>query len=352
MPDLAERWTVDPTGFVWTFQLRDDAGLARRRAGHRRGRRVHDPGPPGSRPTTGRPPAPGTRSRSRRPAPRTVMFTLKTPLGGFLQAATQPIAPAHLLAGIPVADLPDDPFGRQPIGSGPFAVASLTDDAAELIPAATPAPRRRSGAGRRRHVAPTRWRPPRRSAGRRGPVPYLAGIEFRFFDDPKALADAYRSGSLDAASGLAAGDGRGARGDGREPGAALSGLDPDGRPAQPATGPSRVREPGRPDGAARGHRPTPDRHRRVRDGPPGRRPARSRRRRRCSTRPPTRPSRTTVDAAEAALKAAGWTQAADGWHLPGAKAPSTSSCSARTRHRTRPRSRRPTGSPATGRRSG
>ena len=33
-------------------------------------------------------------------------------------------------------------------------------------------------------------------------MPYLAGIDFRFFDDEKALADAYRSGSLDAASGL------------------------------------------------------------------------------------------------------------------------------------------------------
>ena len=25
VPDLAERWTVDPSGVVWTFQLRDDA---------------------------------------------------------------------------------------------------------------------------------------------------------------------------------------------------------------------------------------------------------------------------------------------------------------------------------------
>ncbi len=25
VPDLAEHWTVDPTGTMWTFQLRDDA---------------------------------------------------------------------------------------------------------------------------------------------------------------------------------------------------------------------------------------------------------------------------------------------------------------------------------------
>ena len=96
------------------------------------------------------------------------MFTLKTPLGGFLQAATQPIAPAHILAGIPVDQLADRPFGRQPIGSGPFAVASLSNDTAELIPAGTILParcaRRRDDAGRR----PIRSPRPDRRAGRRG----------------------------------------------------------------------------------------------------------------------------------------------------------------------------------------
>jgi len=33
-------------------------------------------------------------------------------------------------------------------------------------------------------------------------MPYLAGIQFRYFADPKALAAAYRQGDLDAASGL------------------------------------------------------------------------------------------------------------------------------------------------------
>jgi ABC-type transport system substrate-binding protein len=34
------------------------------------------------------------------------------------------------------------------------------------------------------------------------PMPYLGGIEFRFFDDSDALSAAYRQGDLDAASGL------------------------------------------------------------------------------------------------------------------------------------------------------
>ena len=100
VPDLAERWTVDPTGAVWTFQLRDDA-------------RWHD-----GEPVTAEDVAftirvlqdpdyrgPGAGSWNEVTVAtdglRTVVFTLATPLGGFLQAATQPIAPAHLLAGDP-----------------------------------------------------------------------------------------------------------------------------------------------------------------------------------------------------------------------------------------------------------
>ena len=58
------------------------------------------------------------------------------------------------------------------------------------------------------------------------PVPYLPGIEFRFFDDPDALADAYRAGGLDAASGLPPAMGRDARRDAGQPLAALSGCRP------------------------------------------------------------------------------------------------------------------------------
>jgi peptide/nickel transport system substrate-binding protein len=124
-------------------------------------------------------------------------------LGGFLQAATQPIAPAHLLAGVPVTELASDPFGQRPIGTGPFALVRLDANSAELVPAGTirpgepgepgmsPSP---SSADSLATAAPTA-RPTEAS-------PYLAGIEFRYFDDAEALASAYRDGDLDAASGL------------------------------------------------------------------------------------------------------------------------------------------------------
>ena len=60
VPDLAERWSVDPTGSVWTFQLRDDA------VWHDGEPVTAETSPTRSassrtRPTTGLPPARGTR---------------------------------------------------------------------------------------------------------------------------------------------------------------------------------------------------------------------------------------------------------------------------------------------------
>ncbi|MFL5711349.1 MAG: ABC transporter substrate-binding protein, partial [Chloroflexota bacterium] len=199
VPDLAEHWTVDPTGTMWTFQLRDDAYW-------------HDGEPVTSddvaytirvlqdKTYTGSAARSWNEVTVQPKGPRTITFSLATPLGGFLQLATQPIAPAHLLADIPVTELPNAPFGHQPIGSGPFAVASLDGQHAELIPAATmlqasptEAPSPASTDSLATPVATAR---PSR------PVPYLAGIDFTFFDDPEELADAFRAGGLDAASGL------------------------------------------------------------------------------------------------------------------------------------------------------
>ncbi len=201
VPDLAERWSVDPDGRVWTFDLRPDA-------------RWHDGEPVTADDVvftiqtlqdsayTG----PGATSWSevevQAVSPTEVTFTLDTPLGGFLQAATQPIAPAHLLGEVPIDLLPDHPFGQQPVGSGPFALATLDDQHAELIPAETAIPP--SAVAPDPSAAPTdslttaspTMRPER-------PTPYLSGIEFKFYDTAQDLAAAYRAGDVDAASGLA-----------------------------------------------------------------------------------------------------------------------------------------------------
>ncbi len=202
VPDLAERWTVDASGRVWTVTLRDGATW-------------HDGEPVTSADVvftiqtlqdpdyTG--PVAGSWSEVTVAAPtdRTVTFTLATPLGGFLQALTQPIAPAHILAGVPVALLPDHPFGLQPIGNGPFALVELTPTSASLVPALViptdgfvPEPLGETPDSLATAL-PTQ-RPER-------PVPYLDGIEFRFALDAESLINAFDAGELDALSGLASG---------------------------------------------------------------------------------------------------------------------------------------------------
>ena len=110
VPDLADTWSVDKEGKVWTFHLRDDATWQDGIPVTAQDvvftiRTLQDPAYMG--------PAAGSWSEVvvRAIGERTVTFTLATPLGGFLQAATQPIAPAHLLADVPVEALADHPFG-------------------------------------------------------------------------------------------------------------------------------------------------------------------------------------------------------------------------------------------------
>ncbi len=196
IPDLAERWAVDPTGTTWTVDLRGDARWHDGQPVTADDvvftiRTLQDPEYRGPSATSWTEVTVVKVDRLR------VTFTLETPLGGFLQALTQPLAPAHVLGDVPVSELPDDPFGQRPVGSGPFALVDLTETSASLIPPSVddgtvePAP---SGVDSFATAGPTE-RPTR-------PVPYLPGIEFQFFTTPDDLAAAFRAGDLDGASGL------------------------------------------------------------------------------------------------------------------------------------------------------
>jgi peptide/nickel transport system substrate-binding protein len=200
LPDLARSWTVDATGSTWTFELRTDArwqdGVPVTAVDVAFTiRTLQDPAYAGPSAGSWQDVTVSTVGS------QTVVFTLSTPLGGFLQAATQPIAPAHLLADVPVDRLPDDPFGRRPVGSGPFALVSLDASSAELRPAGALEPGGASIVGASPGATDS-LATPAPTIRPSLPVPYLAGIEFAFFDDPDALAAAYRRGDLDAASGL------------------------------------------------------------------------------------------------------------------------------------------------------
>lgn len=198
--DLASRWDVTDGGGTWTFHLRpnlrwqdgepltaDDVAFTVSV--------LSDPSYSG----------PGAESwrdvRAITIDPLTVALHLTTPLGGFLQAATQPIAPAHLLAGIPPEDLPDDPFGTQPIGSGPYRLLFLEAGRASLA-AATPVEPTGPGGPNFLTPRPTDSLATAAPTPRSDVAPYIAGFELRYFDDLESLTDAWRDGELDAVSGI------------------------------------------------------------------------------------------------------------------------------------------------------
>lgn len=187
--DLAAGWTVEAKGARWTFRLRADA-------------RWQDGVPVTSDdvvytvrvlqdPAYTGPLAAGWQGVTATAIDAaTVRFDLAVPLGGFLQAAAQPLLPAHLLASVPVADLADAPFSMRPVGNGPFALMELTPDAAHLEPVLEPLD---PGTGPLATLGPGNVAPG---------DPLLAALELRFFAGPDEAVAAYRAGEVDAVSGL------------------------------------------------------------------------------------------------------------------------------------------------------
>jgi peptide/nickel transport system substrate-binding protein len=204
VPDLAERWSVDEAGTSWTFNLRDDAVW-------------HDGEPVTARDVlftvaalkddhyTGPGGASWRDVTARIVDDRTVVFSIGDPIGGFLYAATQPIAPEHILGDVPADLLPTHPFNQQPVGSGPYRVVSWSASRAQLeafepnllqvadgpVPAASA-------------VDSLATSGPTARPGQ--PIPYLTRIELEFYSTPAELAEALASGTVDAAAGLPPGD--------------------------------------------------------------------------------------------------------------------------------------------------
>ena len=190
LPDLASRWVVERKGARWTFHLRDDAWW-------------HDGTPVTSADViytvdvlqdpeyTGPLAATWAQVKASALDEHTVRFDLGDPVGGFLQAATLPLMPAHLLWDVPVAGLADDPFAGQPIGNGAFALVSLTEDAAVLEPVLPP-------------VSDSSLPLDGPQAGQTvARIPRLPQLELRFYDTGDALGAAFAAGEVGSAGGLA-----------------------------------------------------------------------------------------------------------------------------------------------------
>ncbi len=258
-PDLASGWTVDDKGKTWTFTIRDEArwhdGVPVTAADV-----AFTVGVLQSDAYTGPLGASWRDVTATAVDDKTVTLELTTPISGFLQAATVGLLPAHLLDQAPIETLADDPFSVQPVGSGPFVLVSWNTESASLVPASaadipavdpssppgtpsepsltpvptptaapspTPSPTPTQATSAKASAKPGGSAKPAGSAKPGGsakpsptssvepsaaptptpaptthPDPLLPGIEMSFFPDATALADAYRAGGLDAASGL------------------------------------------------------------------------------------------------------------------------------------------------------
>jgi len=201
--DLASSWSVDQAGKTWTFHLRASQFW-------QDGEPITADDVAFTIDTLSSPSYTGPGSESWRDVTaeivdeRTVALHLTTALGGFLQAATQPIAPAHILEAVPPDTIADDAFGQQPVGSGPYKLVFLDAERAVLAALTPPEPSTGEPGGpnfstpRPTDSLATAAPTPHGDF----PVPYLSNIEIRYFDGIAALRTAWDGGELDAASGL------------------------------------------------------------------------------------------------------------------------------------------------------
>jgi peptide/nickel transport system substrate-binding protein len=102
----------------------------------------------------------------------TVRFRLQQPLASFVAENTIGILPSHLWNSVPIEQLSQSLLNLQPVGTGPWRLASLTALAARLEP----------------------------NPYATSPTPFLEAIEFRFFPDYASAFDAFQAGEVDGVS--------------------------------------------------------------------------------------------------------------------------------------------------------
>lgn len=177
-PDLATAWEIDPSGITYTFQLNrnalwhdgfyfsaDDVLFTTRL--------LQDPDYPG-------PPDIGALWRSVsvvKVNDYTVQFVLEEPYAPFLDYTNIGLLPAHILAGVSAADLPEADFNREPIGTGPFRVIAVE-----------------TGEGQITSITFKRFQ------RYYGPDPYLENVILRFYPTARAAFEAYQDGLVEGVS--------------------------------------------------------------------------------------------------------------------------------------------------------
>jgi peptide/nickel transport system substrate-binding protein len=186
-PDLARWWRAEEDGTAWVVRIADDATW-------------HDGEPVTAEdvaftaraladPLLAAPQGPSWSNVTVQTIDeKTVRFVLSEPFGGFPWLLTQPLAPAHLLSSIDLDAIDDDPFAREPVGTGPFRVVRWDPTSATLQALQTSTlgePAEEVSAAR-----PSR------------PRPLIAGLQIEVYRDAGAMAGDLERGVLDGAVGL------------------------------------------------------------------------------------------------------------------------------------------------------
>lgn len=201
--DLAASWSMSDDGREWTFTIRDDAAW-------QDGTPVTAVDVVYTIDALKSPEAAGVLAPAWAEVTveaideRTVRFTLATPVGGFLAAATQPLLPAHLLASLPFESLATSDFARLPVGSGPYALTELDETRAVLVPATTVRPAEEPSPSPTLvpSASPDSLATPLPAISPGLPDPYVDRYEVVFHADDEALTAAFVAGEIDAVSGL------------------------------------------------------------------------------------------------------------------------------------------------------
>ncbi|HEV3245367.1 MAG TPA: ABC transporter substrate-binding protein [Candidatus Paceibacterota bacterium] len=182
-PDLAESYSISPDGTVYTFKLRPDAKFS-------------DGTPVTSADvvfTVQLAQNPAIKSPQEAdwegvqvsaPDSGEVVFTLPHPYAPFLQNATLGILPRELWQGVSAEEFPFSPLNTNPVGSGPYKVASFKTDS--------------TGSPTRYDLVP--------NANFALGDPLLGRITFLFYPDGPTLIKALNAGQIDAMAGVSPSD--------------------------------------------------------------------------------------------------------------------------------------------------
>jgi peptide/nickel transport system substrate-binding protein len=179
VPDLAESYTISPDGLTYIFTIKPDArfqdGTPVTAADV-----IFTVGEIQNAPLKSPQGANWTGITATALSANQVEFTLKQPYAPFLSNTTIGILPKHIWNNVSTDEFIFSQYNIQPIGSGPYKLASITRDSGGIPTAYTLVP----------------------FDDYEGGTAYISKIVIHFYADEKTAVNAYESGAIQSIAGL------------------------------------------------------------------------------------------------------------------------------------------------------